>query len=146
MPHYQVMTIASTGATKEALSAMFQRFAQAIHVGGGVFTRVDHLGARPLAFRMRAHTVWHMTGRYIRFDMIASPPLLADMEKRLNVEHNVIRFLITKVRGMNNRRDDEHDATLLSAEQRTVIHTLHHTSHVAHRPTTSHARCYHLAF
>ena len=48
--------------------------------------------------------------------MIASPPLLADMEKRLTVEHNIIRFLITKVGAMNNRRDDEHDETLITTD------------------------------
>ncbi len=64
---------------------------------GGVFRRVDNLGTRPLAYRMKAHGKWNDNGRFLRLRIQASPHNLKELEQRLTVDDEVIRLMTLKM-------------------------------------------------
>ena len=63
MPLYEIMCITTTSATPQQLVHMLQRLAVVVQKGKGVFRRVEHLGVRPLAHRMKAHMKYNEAGR-----------------------------------------------------------------------------------
>ncbi len=54
------------------------------------------LGVRPLAYRMRAHMKWNTMGRYIRFFLQISPHTLKEIEHRLKIDEEVVRYMPLK--------------------------------------------------
>jgi ribosomal protein S6 len=65
-------------------------------VGKGVFRRVENLGTRPLAYRMKAHMKYNTVGRFVRLFIQASPLLCRDVETRLRVDDNIVRTMTIK--------------------------------------------------
>jgi len=96
MPLYEIMCITTLQSTPQQLVNMMGRLANVIHKGKGVFRRVEHLGVRPLATRMKAHMKYNTMGRYVRLYIQASPVLCRDIETRLKVDDHVVRFLTIK--------------------------------------------------
>ena len=70
---------------------------QSLKREGGIFRRLDNLGLRPLAYRMKQHGKWNEYGRYLRLRVQASPHCLKEVQERLNVEEDVIRTLTLKM-------------------------------------------------
>ncbi len=96
MPFYEVMTIASARSTAANLVTLMRRVSTEVVKRGGVVRGVDHLGVRPLAYRMKAHQAYHELGRYIRLRVEASPEALRELEHRLRVDEQVVRWLTIK--------------------------------------------------
>lgn len=96
MPHYSITAIASKNAPISHLTALSQKLANTISQSKGVLRRIDNLGVRPLSHRMKAHQQFNMYGRYIRFQITASPKTLMEVEKRLKVDEGIVRFLTIK--------------------------------------------------
>lgn len=66
---------------------------------GGLIRRVDHLGLRPLAYKMRtpATKKWHQMGRYVRLFVQASPPAIEDFQQRLKLDEEMVRHMCLKL-------------------------------------------------
>ena len=96
MPHYSIMCIATRSAPTSHLVSLFSRIATSLSSSSALLTRIDHLGVRPLAYRMKAHQKWNFHGRYVRLECIASPAALVDVERRLRVDEEIVRFMTLK--------------------------------------------------
>ena len=110
MPHYDIMCITSRTAPISHLVSLFSRLttpsiattaatastAATAPSTTAMLTSITHLGLRPLAYRIKAHQRYNMEGRYVQLGVLASPQALNDIERRLRVDENVIRFLTTK--------------------------------------------------
>ena len=112
MPHYNIMCITSRTAPISHLVSLFSRLATSSAAATAatttttasatpasttaLLTSITHLGLRPLAYRMKAHQRYNMEGRYIQLGLLASPQALSDIERKLRVDEEVIRFLTTK--------------------------------------------------
>jgi small subunit ribosomal protein S6 len=93
MPHYELMCVASPAATAGQLTNLFKILSSVINRGGGVFRRLENLGTRPLAYRMHKNQKYCNSGRYIRVNIQANPNLLRDVQKRLLIDDQILRFL-----------------------------------------------------
>lgn len=93
MPHYEIMTVASVNATSAGLINLLKKANAELVKSGGILRGVDHLGVRPLAYRMKAHGKYNEYGRYIRLRIQASPAALKQFEHRLRVDEQIIRWL-----------------------------------------------------
>jgi ribosomal protein S6 len=98
MPHYSIMCITTRSAPASHLVSLFSRIASTLSSSSALLTRVDNLGVRPLAHRMKAHQKYNFHGRYVRMECIASPAVLAEVERKLKVDEEVVRFMTLKER------------------------------------------------
>ena len=114
MPHYNIMCITSRTAPISHLVSLFSRLTPASAAAAAatstattttattpattsaLLTSITHLGLRPLAYRMKAHQRYNLEGRYIQLGVLASPQALNDIERKLRVDEEIIRFLTTK--------------------------------------------------
>ena len=111
MPHYNIMCITSRTAPISHLVSLFSRLTTSSIAASAattttttstpattnaLLTSITHLGLRPLAYRMKAHQRYNMEGRYIQLGVLASPQALNDIERKLRVDEEIIRFLTTK--------------------------------------------------
>jgi ribosomal protein S6 len=64
--------------------------------GKGVFRRVENLGVRPLAHRMKAHMKYNEEGRFMRLFIQASPVLCRDIEQRLRIDDQIVKTMTIK--------------------------------------------------
>ena len=96
MPHYSVMCITTRSAPTSHLVQLFSRISSTLHSSSSLLTRIDHLGLRPLSHRMKAHQKYNFHGRYTRLEVVASPQVMTEVERRLRVDEEVIRFMTLK--------------------------------------------------
>jgi ribosomal protein S6 len=96
MPHYEFMTIASMAASANHLTSLFRSLTRTIQSQGGVLRRIENLGLRPLAYRIRAHRKYNIIGRFIRFSVQANPVLMREIERALKNDEEIVRSLVVK--------------------------------------------------
>lgn len=75
------------------LVALLRKGHETLTREGGYLRRVDNLGVRPLAYRMRAHGAWNQYGRYMRVNIEASPHTLDEFVFRMENDEATIRML-----------------------------------------------------
>jgi len=95
MPAYEMYIIASIDASAGYLANLIKKTSDKMTATGGVLRRVDHLGLRPLAYRMRAPQTkkWHEVGRYLRIGIQANPAALKEFALRLKSDEETIRLM-----------------------------------------------------
>jgi len=96
MPLYEIMAIATVHSTPAQLTNMLGKLAIVVQKGKGVFRRVENLGVRPLAHRMKAHMKYNEEGRFMRLFIQASPVLCADIEQRLRIDDTIVKTMTIK--------------------------------------------------
>lgn len=98
MPWYEIMFIASMDASATHVTNLIKKCGGKLMERGGTLRRVDHLGLRPLAYRIRAPYTkkWHDAGRYIRLGIQASPEVKKEFEETLKYDPEVVRHLTLK--------------------------------------------------
>jgi ribosomal protein S6 len=90
------MCVATTAASSQHLVGLMKKAGGALAKRGGVFRGIEHLGVRPLAHRMKAHSKYNELGRYVRMRLQASPAGLEAFQHRLRIDEEVIRFITLK--------------------------------------------------
>lgn len=96
MPTYEIMTIAGARATSSHLADLVKRLSVDVIGSGGVVRGIDHLGLRPLAYRMRSHKKYHNIGRYFRITLQSSPQVLDGITQTLRQDSHIVKYLVTK--------------------------------------------------
>lgn len=87
--------ITSMDASAGYMANLIKKTSEKMLASGGVLRRVDHLGLRPLAYRMRAPQTkrWHEIGRYLRIAVQANPEAMKDFETRLKQDEETVRLM-----------------------------------------------------
>ena len=95
MPAYEMYVIASMDASAGYMANLIKKTSEKMIASGGVLRRVDHLGLRPLAYRMRSPQTkkWHEVGRYLRIGIQANPVALKEFETRLKNDDETVRLM-----------------------------------------------------
>jgi ribosomal protein S6 len=96
MPHYEIMCVASAEVGHNKMLDLLKKMHGRVTATGGVVRGIEHLGIRPLAYKMRSHRKWHFTGRYLRLFLQVSPDALKDVKTQLSQSEEVVRFLTLK--------------------------------------------------
>ncbi len=91
------MCIARDQATPAKLLKLMNKVQESLAREAGVFRRLDNLGMRPLAYRIKAHGKWNEYGRYMRLRVQASPHCLKEVETRLTDDENVVRIMTLRM-------------------------------------------------
>ncbi len=90
---YEVMFIVDTSATEEDITRLNETLQQIITDQGGTVTKQENMGRRQLAY-----SIGHRTeGHYVLFEVDGSGREIAELERRMRVNDQVIRYITVRV-------------------------------------------------
>ena len=90
---YELMYIAAPTTEEAVLTELKDEVAGLIESEGGAITLSEDMGRRRLAYRIKKFT----EGYYFLFEIEGSGSEIAEVERRLRVNDNVIRYLTVRV-------------------------------------------------
>ena len=90
---YEVMFIVDTSASEEDITRLNENLQQIITDQGGTVTKQENMGRRQLAY-----PIGHRTeGHYVLFEVDGSGREIAELERRMRVNDQVIRYITVRV-------------------------------------------------
>ena len=96
---YEVMFIVRPDIEEADLDKLIEGFSTVITTGNGEVKQVEKLGRRRLAYIVRKF----QDGQYILLHISADGPLVAELERRLRVTEQVIKFITVRTDEENKR-------------------------------------------
>lgn len=98
MPLYEHVFLARQDVSQQQVDALTSEFKQVIEEGGGTVGKTEYWGVKSLTYKIKKNRKAHFT--LINID--APAPAVAEMERRMQLSTDIIRFLTTRV--------EEHDS------------------------------------
>jgi small subunit ribosomal protein S6 len=113
MALYEHVYMARQDVTAQQVEALTEQFKSVIAAGGGKLGKVEYWGVKSLAFRIRKNRKAHFT----LMNIDAPPAAIAEMERQMGLNEDVLRFLTLKVAAhedgpsamMRKREDSDRD-------------------------------------
>jgi small subunit ribosomal protein S6 len=96
---YEVMYIVRPDLEEAELEKLVEGFNTVVTNGGGEVTNIERLGRRRLAYIVRKF----QDGIYVLLHISADGPLVAELERRLRVTEQVIKFITVRTDEENKR-------------------------------------------
>jgi small subunit ribosomal protein S6 len=93
MPLYENVFIARQDISGAQVDALADSFTQLVGDNGGEVKKREYWGLRNLAYRMRKNR----KGHYVLLNIVASPAAIAELERTMRINEDVIRYLTIKV-------------------------------------------------
>jgi small subunit ribosomal protein S6 len=93
MPLYEHVFLARQDVSAQQVEAMMKEYQQVIEEGGGKVGKTEYWGLKSLAYKIKKSRKAH----YALFNIDASPAAVAEMERRMSISTDVIRFLTIRV-------------------------------------------------
>ena len=90
---YEVMFIVDTDASEEDITRLSESLQTVITDQGGTITKNEDMGRRRLAYPIGRKT----DGHYILFEVDGSGREIAELERRMRVNDQVIRYITVRV-------------------------------------------------
>ena len=116
---YEVMFIIRPDAVEEDIDKLIAGFSATVTGGGGVVKNVEKMGRRKLAYLVRKFN----DGFYVLLTVEAAGPVVLELERRLRVTEQVIKFITVRIdeeekrlakvkalRGVRRKTTPEHTA------------------------------------
>ena len=96
---YEVMYIVRPDVEEADLEKLIEGFNAVVTNGGGEVNNIEKLGRRRLAYTVRKF----LDGQYVLLHVSADGPLVAELERRLRVTEQVIKFITVRTDEENKR-------------------------------------------
>jgi small subunit ribosomal protein S6 len=93
MPLYENVFIARQDISGAQVDALADQFTQLIADNGGEVKKRENWGLRNLAYRMNKNR----KGHYVLFNIEAPAPAVAELERTMRINEDVLRYLTIKV-------------------------------------------------
>lgn len=112
MALYEHIFLARQDATAAQVDALTDQFRNVIAGGGGKIGKTEYWGLKSLTYRIRKNRKAHFT----LFNIDAPPAAVAEMERQMSINEDVIRFMTIKVEALEEgpsaqmRRRDDRDS------------------------------------
>jgi small subunit ribosomal protein S6 len=90
---YETTYIAKVGLSDEGLKAVFEKMKGIVESFGGEVVTTEDWGKRRLAYKIRNET----RGHYTYFAYSGRPGVVAEIERNLRLNENILRFLTVKL-------------------------------------------------
>ena len=90
---YEVMFIVDAGASEDDITRLNETLQQIITDQGGTITKHENMGRRHLAYPIGRRT----EGHYVLFEVDGSGREIAELERRMRVNDQVIRYITVRV-------------------------------------------------
>lgn len=93
MPLYEHTFLARQDVTQAQVEALMKEFTSVIEEGKGKITKQEYWGVKGLAFKIKKNRKAH----YAFFNIDSPPAAVAEMERRMGINPDVIRFMTVRV-------------------------------------------------
>jgi small subunit ribosomal protein S6 len=93
MSFYETVFIARQDISASQVEALTETFAALIAEGQGEVKKREYWGLRTLAFRIKKNR----KGHYVLFNIEAPPAAVAEMERNMRINEDVLRYLTVRV-------------------------------------------------
>ena len=93
MPLYENVFIARQDISSAQVDTLADSFTQLVVDNGGEIRKREYWGLRNLAYRMRKNR----KGHYVLFNLSASPTAVAELERTMRINEDVVRYLTVRV-------------------------------------------------
>ena len=90
---YEELFILRTGLPEEEVTALTDQISGVITSSGGTITKTDNWGTRKLAYRVKKQA----EGVYILIVFTAGSAVVKEVERRLRVQDNVLKFITVRI-------------------------------------------------
>jgi small subunit ribosomal protein S6 len=90
---YEVMFIVDTSVTEEEITRLNENLQQIITDQGGTITKTENIGRRQLAYQIGRKK----EGFYVLFEVEGSGREIAELERRMRVNDQVLRYITVRV-------------------------------------------------
>jgi small subunit ribosomal protein S6 len=97
MALYETVLIARQDITSAQAEQLAETFTQLLRDNGGDVKKTEHWGLKTLAYRMNKNR----KGHYVLFNIDAPHPAVAEMERNMRLNEDVLRYMTIRV--------DEHE-------------------------------------
>jgi small subunit ribosomal protein S6 len=114
MPHYEHIFMVRQDASNATVEELTEHYKSVIADNGGSIGKVEYWGVKSLAYRIRKNRKAH----YTLMNITAPPAALAEMERQMSLNEEVVRFLTLRMDEIDEepsvmvrpaRRDDRRD-------------------------------------
>jgi small subunit ribosomal protein S6 len=93
MPLYEHVFLARQDISQAQVEALTKEFSQVIEEGGGKIAKSEYWGVKTIAFKIKKNRKAH----YSLLNIDAPPAAIAEMERRMGISSDIIRFLTVRV-------------------------------------------------
>lgn len=97
MPLYEHVFLARQDISQAQVEALTKEFSEVITEAGGKVGKVEYWGVKTLAYKIKKNRKAH----YSLLNLEATPAALAEMERRMGLSPDILRFITVRV--------DEHE-------------------------------------
>jgi small subunit ribosomal protein S6 len=114
MPFYENVFIARQDISAAQVEALADSFTQIVAQQGGQVAKREYWGLRNLSYRIKKNR----KGHYVLFNLDAPPGAVAELERNMRINEDVLRYLTVRVDALeegpsavmqNRGRGDERD-------------------------------------
>ena len=93
MPLYEHVFLARQDISQAQVDALTKEYSEVITEGGGKIGKTEYWGVKPLAYKIKKNRKAH----FALMNLDAPPAAVAEMERRMTLSPDVIRFLTIRV-------------------------------------------------
>ena len=93
MPLYEHVFLARQDVSQAQVEALQKEYTDVIVQGGGKIAKAEYWGVKGLAFKVKKNRKAH----YVLFNIDAPPAAVAEMERRMGISTDVIRYITIRV-------------------------------------------------
>jgi small subunit ribosomal protein S6 len=93
MPLYEHIFLARQDISQAQVEALTKEYSQVIEEGGGKIGKTEYWGLKTIAFKIKKNRKAH----YSLMNLDAPPAAIAEMERRMGLSPDVIRFITVRV-------------------------------------------------
>lgn len=93
MPFYECVFISRQDLTQSQSEGLTQKFSELLQNNGGKVSKIENWGLRQLAYRIKKNR----KGYYHLMNIEAMPAAVAEMERNMRLDEDVLRFLTVRV-------------------------------------------------
>lgn len=93
MPYYESVFIARQDASTQQVEALTEKAVAQITEDGGKVTKIEPWGLRSLSYRIKKNR----KGHYVLLNIDAPAPAVAEFERQLRLNEDVLRFMTLRV-------------------------------------------------
>ncbi len=97
MPFYECVIIARQDISAQQGEELTEKLVQLVSDNGGEVAKKEYWGLRNLAYRIKKNR----KGHYILLNLEAPPACIAEVERNMRFDDNILRYLTVKVKALD---------------------------------------------
>lgn len=111
MANYESVLIARQDLGASQINTLVSDLSEVIKKEGGEVVKVDNWGLKNLAYRIKKNR----KGYYVLLNIVAPAKAVAEYERLIRLNEDIIRYMTVKVEDFNNEAAEEEDSAVAEA-------------------------------